>query len=205
MILDDLRQVMMPPDDRPHEVLWRTAVHEAGHAVSAHRLGIGRVTGVSLAWSEHSGGMVNLDLERHLATRGAVEDLVIHTLSGRAAEEICLGSPGTGSGGSPDSDLAKSTKLVGLLHLGTGLGTELLYRAGSDEVAHVLAVHPRVSNEVEKELRRLYARALALLEGEKVSIERVARELVERRYMDGESFLALYGGEPDRLPEVDLG
>lgn len=193
MEMGDLVDTIAPPDIRPVYLLWRTAVHEVGHAVAARCLGVGEVAAISIVGNDDIGGYTRIDPRQNLSTRAAVENLVVQTLAGRAAEEVVIGDVSTGAGGAPHSDLGKATRMVGLLHLGTGLGADLLYRAGPEEVPYVLAGSSRLSAVVEEELKSLYARALRIMAKEKEALERIAADLLERRHMDGTRFLELFG------------
>lgn len=206
MLLVDLLDVIAPPDDRPYELVWRTAVHEAGHAVVAWLLSVGEVLAVSIVASDSIGGYNRLGPGNHFPTRLDLENLTVQILAGRAAEQVILGVAGTGSGGAAFSDLARATRTIGLLHLGTGLGTDLIYRAGPDEVSMVLGSNPRLAGEVESELRLLYARAVELVDGAKILIEMVARSLVERRHLSAEEFMEIVRDHEGRKSlEVAVG
>lgn len=206
MVLGDLVALIAPPDDRHPDLIWRTAVHESGHAVAAMLLAVGTVEGISIVQSTSIGGYTKLDNDGHRATRQEFENLVVQMLSGRAAEEVILGSASVGAGGAPHSDLARATRTVGLLHLGTGLGADLIYRAGPEEVPMVLGVNLELTAEVETELRSLYRRAMDLIAGEKTLVEKVAGDLLERRHLSGEEFMEIVRRHHGRkTSEVQLG
>nr|WP_314258441.1 AAA family ATPase [uncultured Devosia sp.] len=193
MELSDLADVIAPPDVRPVHLLWRTAVHESGHAIAARILGVGEVAEISIVGSDGIGGYTRLDPLGPMTTRGDVENGVVQTLAGRAAEEVVFGEASTGAGGAPHSDLGKATRMIGLLHLGTGLGTDLIYRGGPEEVPLVLAASPKLSAAVEADLKALYARAVAIVNRERQALERIATDLMERRHIDGRRFAELFG------------
>lgn len=194
MLMGDLLAVIAPEEDRAPDLVWRIAVHESGHAVAAHAIGMGQVSAVSIVSNGAMGGYTQIEHDGRASTRAEMERIVVQTLSGRAAEEVIFsGEVGTGSGGGPRSDLATATRSIGLLHLGTGLGSSLIYRASQDEVSLALATNPAIAAEVEKELRHLYARAVALMRDNKDRIEVLARELVERRHIGTAQFLEIMG------------
>lgn len=193
MELSDLADVIAPPDVRPVHLLWRTAVHESGHAIAARILGVGDVAEISIVGSDGIGGYTRLDPLGPMTTRGDVENGVVQTLAGRAAEEVVFGEASTGAGGAPHSDLGKATRMIGLLHLGTGLGTDLIYRGGPEEVPLVLAASPKLSAAVEADLKALYAQAVAIVNRERQALERIATDLMERRHIDGRRFAELFG------------
>ncbi|WP_108398233.1 AAA family ATPase [Devosia submarina] len=193
MSMADLLEVIAPPDVRTPELVWRIAVHESGHAVAAYASGLGRVNAVSIVQGSTFGGYTMVEHDGKAPTRREMERMVVQLLSGRAAEEVILGEAGTGSGGGPQSDLAVATRSIGLLHLGTGLGSHLVYQANLEEVPMVLATNPDVRMEVEKDLRRLYARAVALVRENRVRVEALATDLVKQRHVGTERFLHIMG------------
>ena len=206
MVLGDLVSLIAPPDERHPDLIWRTAVHESGHAVAAMLLAVGTVEGISIVQSASIGGYTLVANDGHFATRHELENLVVQVLSGRAAEEVILGNASAGAGGAPHSDLARATRTVGLLHLGTGLGADLIYRAGPEEVPMVLAANPDLANEVETELRSLYRRAMDLLASEKALIEKVAQALLESRHLSGDQFMEVVRDHQGKTSsEVQLG
>ncbi len=191
MVLADLLQQIAPADNRSPELIWRIAVHEAGHAVASHLLGLGELLAISIASSGNTGGYTEIAHDGRVPTRREAERLVIQLLAGRCAEELILGEPSTGGGGGVNSDLAQSTDLLGLLHLGAGLGDSLLYRAGPGHIVSGLVNNPGIAKAVENDLRRLYSSALSLIKGELRLVEVVAENLVRHRHVSGERFLEL--------------
>ena len=89
----------------------RVAFHEAGHAVvAASQPGSNQVAKVSLVARGHGQGSMTSagEGDRILATRSELCDRIAVLLGGRAAEELVLGQPSTGS----NDDLAKATELA---------------------------------------------------------------------------------------------
>ena len=78
-----------------------------------------------------------------------------------------------------------------MLHLGLGLGEDIIYRADREEVPTVLRLDPELSRRVELDLRRLYARARDLIGENEPLIRAVADELLAHRQVDGDRFLQL--------------
>ena len=112
-------------------------------------------------------------------------------LGGRAAEEVILGSVGTGSGGHVHSDLAVATRQVALMHLGLGMGDSMVYRADEDGVDHILSFDARISALVDQDLKRLYAQTVALVQSQVDMIEAIADDLIDRRHIDPARFLEI--------------
>jgi cell division protease FtsH len=191
MALSDLLAAIAPQDGRSRETLESTAIHEASHAVIAHVLGLGKIEAISIVRRGHSGGSTVLALDGSVPTRGAVENLVVQLLAGRAAEEAFFGEPGTGSGGDAKSDLARSTRLVGMLHISEGFAGSLLYRGDADAVPGVLARHPDIASAVEAHLHRLYSYALNMVLANRPHIRLVADALLAERQLGSARFLDL--------------
>ena len=111
-------RILSPADKR------RVAVHEAGHAVvAAAQPGAGQVAKVSLVARGHGQGstMSMPEGDRVLATRSELSDRIAALLGGRAAEELVLGQPSTGS----NDDLARATDLARRMVTECGMSDEL--------------------------------------------------------------------------------
>ncbi|SMQ68620.1 ATP-dependent Zn proteases [Devosia lucknowensis] len=191
MTMEDLMGAIAPADTRTGKDLWRTALHEAGHAVAAHVLDVGHVEVVTLVRRGDIGGFVKLDGRDLGSTRDDIEGNVVQCLAGRAAEEILLGEPGSGAGGAAYSDLARATGYVGLVHFGAGLGDEMVFRADMDNMPALIASDPKLAKIVDRDLQRLYAEALQLMSTHSETVRSLAEELVEKRQVGAERFLEI--------------
>ena len=191
MMMSDLADVIAPPDDRDTALVERIALHEAGHAVACHVLGLGNVLSVSIVAQGGSGGITATDFDGYMPTRALLESVVLQSLAGRAAEEVFLGEPGTGSGGTASSDLARATRTLGLKHLGAGLGEDMSYRADVDGVPALLAVNARAAQMVEADLRRLYGLTIELIRQNAHLVRAVADALLARRHLGPAAFLEI--------------
>lgn len=191
LTIGDLLHAVAPPDLRSPDHLRRVALHEAGHAIAAHVLGLGRVRSISIVAKGVAGGACHVDGDGYAPTRSILEGHVVQMLAGRAAEHVVLGDEGTGSGGHSRSDLASATREVGILHLGLGLGDELIYRGDREQVTEALRLDPKLARRVEHELRELYARAVALIKDHEPLVQVVADELLHQREVGGQRFLQL--------------
>jgi ATP-dependent Zn protease len=187
MEMTDLLNAIAPAPKVSPEQLRRIALHEAGHAIVAHALGI-TVKGVSIVPKGNMSGHTQIQ-RGELATRGEIESMVLQALGGRASEQVLLGDPGMGSGGNAGSDLAWSTRLLGMLHLSAGAGDTLLYQADPEDVPKVLAISSIARAAVEKDLQRLYLRALELVREHEHAVDALAKHLLERQYVSEQQFL----------------
>jgi len=162
---------------------WRRAVHEAGHAVARHHLGLGTVELVTIngaSGKSYVDGQVDVDadMEDVLTAR------IVSMLAGRAAEEIVLGKPGLGSGGSEHSDLAKATEIA--LALETIFGTSRKH-----PLLHVKTVFPHnqtatteIAKAVNKRLEEAYKKALEIARWFKAVVLQIAKELLALETLD---------------------
>lgn len=169
---EDLIAVAVPEDERSSALRRRIAIHEAGHAIA--RMHFGQVpASLSLVETETAGGAVIFDVD-HTSFEGLAVDIskeAVCLLAGRAAEEVILGSPSAGAGGSASSDLAQVTRIVGNAEMSLGFGGTLVHGHKVDGVS----VHHR--------LARLYAETLVLVRRHRPAIEALAVLALERRVL----------------------
>ena len=161
----------LPAETRLRDVLWRTAIHEAGHA-------IGFLTGgqvpraLSLVQTGDIQGYVQPAIAPTSQQRiGDLEARVLPMLMGRAAEDVLLGEASAGA----VSDLEAATQILAAVEGGLGLGGYLT-PGGPDRAG------------VEIRIRRIYGEALFLASRHRVDIADLARLAIERRVL-GETAL----------------
>ncbi|WP_161993676.1 AAA family ATPase [Muricoccus nepalensis] len=204
MLLDDLiAEIGEAPPVHGPEAIWRMAVHEAGHVLACAALDASSVQEVTVdpKVGGRSATMVNtFDLYRRVpnATRPQARAKLRVALAGRAAEEIILGEPSSGAGGSADSDLARATRMAGIQVVSSGLDEHfegLLYLGGADDQQRFdsLLLLPEVRGRVAAVLRSAYSDALDLVRRHRSGVERVAEVLVERGTLSGEEARDLLG------------
>ncbi|WP_169742752.1 AAA family ATPase [Muricoccus aerilatus] len=204
MRLEDLTaEIGEPPPLHGHEAIWRMALHEAGHVLACAALDASSVQGVTVdpAVGGRSATMVNtFELHRRVpnATRPQARAKLRVALAGRAAEEIILGEPSSGAGGTADSDLARATRMAGIQVVSSGLDEHfegLLYLGDADDQQRLdsLLLLPEVRGRVAAVLRDAYADALDLVRRNQPEVERVAGALVERGSLSGEEARDLLG------------
>lgn len=159
-------------------VLWRIALHEAGHAVAGAALGLGATQSIVIT---QNGGQIQ---RRHTPTESLLSDIeaaITYSLAGRAAEKLVLGEVSAGAGGAEASDLALATRAAVQLETTLGLGFEgLVWNAASD-AKHLQT--PAIHNRVRQRLVRAEQRAVTLLAQHRDILEGLARDLVEKRTM----------------------
>jgi cell division protease FtsH len=184
-----------------------TAIHEAGHALLAvmlphadpvHKVTIiprGMALGVTMQLPEG---------DKHNYTRDYLNDQIAILLGGRLAEEITNGGMTTGAG----NDLERSTELarkmvcewgmsdaMGPLTFGKKeeqifLGREIAQRHDYSEDTAI-----RIDHEIKRFVQSNYERGKAVIEEHRVSLERIAEELLVREVLDAEQVRRIVAGE----------
>ncbi len=174
----------------------RAAIHEAGHAVVRHALGIGRVTRVTIAATATSGGHVaaeedvfDEETEPRLMARLAI------LLAGRAAERAVLGTVSAGAGGDSESDLGKATRLAIRIETAFGLGGRhpLLHQTIEPDVL-LLGLAPGTARRIHRRLRRAERQASRIVAGHRQTVIDLAARLLEVDTLQGGELEALSAG-----------
>lgn len=175
-------------DDPPAQLnRWRSAVHEAGHALVACRLGIA-VRSIRLAASGLE-GRTETGTEGMAADDREIRANVVIALAGSAAERTLLGEPSTGS----VSDVRGATRML-LDRIGAGIDPAFppIDRMAFGDFA------PRVVDDLITEhvlgiLERAREEAATLVAAERDAIERLARLLLDRPVLAGDALADALG------------
>jgi cell division protease FtsH len=187
MVAKDLIDEICGVDDRPNRTIYQTAIHEAGHAYAFAKLLPGRLQSVSVRRQGNAGGGVRAGSERGVLSPEKVKDLLRIQLSGRAAEQVLLGTATSGAGGGSDSDLAQATKLAAHAAASFGfskaMGLCWLGEPGGPELPRSLMANPQLAQAVRLQLDDAYASALALMEQGRLAVTVMAKVLVKRRVL----------------------
>ncbi len=119
------------------------------------------------------------------STADDIAKMLRELLAGRAAEELFFGHVSGGSGGSPDSDLARATTLAVSCEATWGLGKSLAWFGDMtpDECGRFISVRPDVASRVEARLAAAYAETLAMLSARRPAVETLAEVLLERQVL----------------------
>lgn len=186
--LDAIRPRMTPGLRR------RIAVHEAGHAVVRHELGIGGIVRIVIA-TELGGFVEAVEDVGHEETEARLMARLAVRLAGRAAEEVMLGIASSGAGGSRTSDLAQATALAIALETSFGFGRPwpLLHHSADPELL-INGLTPRVARRVHRRLERADRQARRIIRRRRPVVERLAARLVEVEALEGEDLQALLDG-----------
>jgi len=190
---DVLAQLAPESDDRSADELRLTALHEAAHAVAALHFGfeLKRVTitgrgaiGGSTTWRP-TGNVTRLD---------SIENQAVVTLAGRAADVVLGGS----ADGGAVADLTAVTTLLVTADASLGLRDTLVSRGA--EVATLLRSDPALLRRTDEHLKRLLARATALVGSRRTEIGALADALLARRILSGSDVKAILGAIPRKQP-----
>ncbi len=184
-------RILSPADKR------RVALHEAGHAVvAAGQPGAGQVAKVSLVARGHGQGstLSIADGDRILATRGELAGRIAVLLGGRAAEELVLGEPSTGS----NDDLARATDLARRMVTECGMSERLgplAFPVNGDETCPGWSEATLAGIDVEtgRIVAKAWARATATLVANRAVLGALADELIARETLEGAPLARLLG------------
>lgn len=181
------------PDTRDAVYERQVAVHEAGHAVAAIRLGISQNVTVSIIARQLAAGQTFMGADDRLLTREAMLRTVTALLAGRAAEEVVLGTVTGGSGGSATSDLAVATRLAteAITNLGLAEQPSLVWYGIDCADSPYLRYDGPLAKEVEALLASAYADACKLMTDEVRAVTALADALIARRALAHDDILKI--------------
>lgn len=165
------------------------AVHEAGHAVVGHALGVGVIERMSLlSRSRALGYVLHAQEDRLLHTRQWLLGRIATLLGGRAAEEAVLGDISTGAA----DDLQQATTLAEQMVLHYGMGERHRHSVLREQT---LVLSPGVQEEVEAILRQGWSQAVEIVEARRPVLLRLAEALQERETLEREEIAAILEGD----------
>lgn len=173
-LLAAAKAVAHPPDP---DLVFRMAIHEAGHILIGHLTGLPAAHGARLM---PHGGEVQRPMPR-LLTPDTVAAMIQTLLAGRAAEQIVLGTVSNGAGGGPASDLALATDLSVKAEVQHGLGQDLVWQP-SDIASRLMP--ERLCHLVRDRLHDAEDATRRKLEAHRPDLERIARALIDARELD---------------------
>jgi ATP-dependent Zn protease len=175
----------------PHNLRWRFAFHEAGHAVVHHALDLGPVRGLNIDSGEGGYNLVGFHAWA-TDTRDWYENMLTMLMAGRAAEQLVLKRVSSGSGGTDDSDLARATRLAFDMERTLGFGTEypLLYRPHRDPGA-VFDRDAELAARIHARLVAALERAAVILKRRRPTFQALAKALFDAQAMDEEAVLEI--------------
>jgi ATP-dependent Zn protease len=174
------------------------AIHEAGHAVAAHRVLASPSITLSLVATEDTYGRMLAKSYGRVITRSHIQQHLLVMLAGRAAEIVLAGEASSGSGGTAGSDLARASELALTAVMQLGLsksGTAFWY--GNYARLRMLFIPAFVYTEAQQMVDEAADKAKLLIETEKEFVFKVAEALINRRALAHDAFVAL---DPRKSP-----
>jgi len=165
------------------EVLYRVAVHEAGHALISELLKPGSVDQVTVTSRGNALGYVrhNQADDQKLYTRSALDKEIMILLAGAGSESLFLGEKSTGAGNDFQRALELTEKIVS--HGLSRLGVVAADMVPKDE-------YYRICQEI---LQELEARTCQLLAAHKEVLQSIVEVLQVREKINGNELRRLLG------------
>jgi ATP-dependent Zn protease len=161
MVFGDLQQGLPPRITQSEQAIHEACVHEAGHAIVGHVLGVQAGSSLiecrifrEVGRDSSAGKTVFQQVPGGFRGKSSYSAQITILLAGIAAEQVIFGNYADGGGGEEGSDLHQATLIAATMEVSLGLGEDLVYLS-SRRPADVLA---RV--RVDASLRRKVARSL---------------------------------------------
>ncbi|MBQ2262143.1 MAG: AAA family ATPase, partial [Loktanella sp.] len=175
--------------DTDPRILWRVALHEAGHATIAAALHLGQITRLAIT---PQGGETHRRRANNECLLSDLEDDICYDLAGRAAERLVLGTISAGAGGPAHSDLAGATDKALKIETAYGLGPD--GPVWVEAPAVVILQNTNLRGRVRKRLDRAEARAVKVLTQHRRTLEALAKALMAERSLNEEQIAAIVAG-----------
>jgi AAA+ superfamily predicted ATPase len=202
MVISDLQHGLPIRIVQSKRALLRACVHEAGHAVVGHLLGIesgSRLVETQVFREVLQDGSGGKTAFRHMPglDRGKAAYLAQITilLAGIAAESVIFGDHAEGGGGEDDSDLHQATLIAATMETSLGLGESLVYLS-SRHPATVLSrvrLDASLRHRVSKVLTECFERAKTLVDERATSLNAIVRVLQENGHASAPDIERLVG------------
>ncbi|MVS97905.1 AAA family ATPase [Devosia sp. L53-10-65] len=184
--IDDVLARIIPEDNRLPSDIQAIALHEAGHALIAHRLGH-KVDLISIVPQGTTGGHIRSAFPTLVPTLAHIRDMATIMLGGRAADLVL----GRGANSGAASDLEGATRLLIDAHEKQGLGQSLLFGPAATGKPSAVTI-----SAVANELPILLRRAMGMVEAERELAIMLAERLAEFKVLSGAEVIKLLGAGP---------
>lgn len=202
-----LLQALPPTVKLTDEARWRTAVHEAGHALISVALKVGDLRFVRVK-REVGQGSVNAGHnqirlpQKPSTTVAEFNDMIAFLLGGIAAENIMLSCYGSGAGGAHSSDLFLASDIATRVERNLGLGSSLSVELGNGDqsLERMRLADPVLRKLVDGRLKAQLDRAINILEAHFGKLEDLASQLMVEEIVSGDQVRDLF-----QTPERTMG
>jgi hypothetical protein len=187
------------------EVLWRAAVHEAGHAVVGLALGGWDIVSASVeaavpdgATTSKAGGVVFAEDAIRQSAAADYLKRIVRGMGGLAAEEVVFGYRTDGGGGTEGSDLHHATILAAAMESSLGLGGGLAYLSSLDhgDLLRLVQIDMVTRRRVDQVLADCLDKARDIVRERRVDVERLAHALRDRGKLSGAEVREIVDGQP---------
>ena len=189
-----------------------TAYHESGHAILFHLLpDVGPVHTISIIPTGHGAAGYTMPLPENdemFETKGRMQQSIVVSLGGRAAEELVIGDVTTGA----SQDIKQATAIARAMVTKYGFSNRLgpiNYEQGEDEIfigkdlAHTRQYGERIASIIDEEVKKIidgaYETAGRLISENRDILDRSAQLLLEKEKLSREEFEALFVNEKENL------
>ena len=177
------------------------AYHEVGHALAAalqkHTEPVQKITIVPRTMGSLGYVMQTPEEEKFLMTKVELEAELVTLLSGRASEELFFDSVSTGA----SNDIERATKIAREMVARYGMSEEFglmgletienEYLTGRSVLNCAESTSAQIDEVVKKMLKEAYAKAKALIGGNRTAMERIAGYLFEKETITGKEFMSI--------------
>ncbi len=161
-------------------ILWRIAIHEAGHLVVANALGLPPAERAAIT---NTGGYVDIP-KPMLESAQSAKNRIAALLGGRAAEHVIFGEALNGAGLGQNSDLELATRLAAQMQFEWGFGEQLVFTPTP-------ALIKDRTGLLDKTLKDAEHSAIQILTAKKDLISKIAATLCKKRELSGEQIWQL--------------
>jgi len=165
------------------DILWRIAIHEAGHLVVAHALGLPPAERAAIT---AAGGFVDIPSPR-LESAQSAKNRIAALLGGHAAEQIILGEALNGSGLGKNSDLELATHLAAQVKFEWGLDDQLAFTP-----IDVRTIPQAKAEQIDKTLNDAHLRAIGVITDKQPLVLTVAQALMNERELPAKQLQELF-------------
>lgn len=200
--IDDVRGKIEQPPILNKGYQLHVAVHEAGHALIAHALEVGRIVRVEIfdnaenfATDIDAHGVTVMQYPRvPFKTKSEMMNRIAFDLAGAAAEDVFFQDRSTIASGSGESDFAKATEIAVEIVTRWGLGKSPYFLPGSVNTSNPAEIWRdyRLRAEVNEILQAEYARARDMLSDLLPTLVKLATELAKHKCLQGDQLEMLW-------------